>query len=123
MFFHVGSGHFGPVGTDDFYEPLAVEFVEYVTETLSRPHPAVFPRDPSGPAAGSLDRLRGHAEPVRHTHALHASRGRRRPLRPRSSGPGATTHVALRAIQFDTVVAGIEPSVVLAALPLSQRQR
>lgn len=45
MFFYVGSGPFGPVGTDDFYERLAVEFVEYATEPLPRPYPGVFPRD------------------------------------------------------------------------------
>ena len=44
-FVYVGSGPSGPVGTNDFYDRLGVEFVEYATESLPRVYRSVFPRD------------------------------------------------------------------------------
>ena len=45
IFVYVGSGPNGPVGTQEFYDRLGVEFEEYATEPLPRVSPSVFPRD------------------------------------------------------------------------------
>ena len=44
-FAYVGSGPNGPVGTQELYDRLGLEFDEYATEPLPRVYPSVFPRD------------------------------------------------------------------------------
>ena len=42
---YVGSGPYGPAGTQDFYDHLSLEFEEYASEPLPRIDRSVFPRD------------------------------------------------------------------------------
>ena len=44
-FIYVGSGPRGPTGTTDFYDRLAVEFVEVASEPMPRVDESDFPRD------------------------------------------------------------------------------